>query len=166
MAMSTLSDLLENMVRDIYYAEKKAISAMAKMAKESSSEELKAALEEHRAETEEQVTRLDQVFEMLGKSARGKKCAAVEGLIEEAQEVMDEAEDDATRDAGIIAAAQAVEHYEISRYGTLKRWAQLLGMDEAARLLDQTLQEESTTDERLTKLADAEVNEKALAAAE
>jgi ferritin-like metal-binding protein YciE len=163
MAMSTLSDLLENMVRDIYYAEKKAISAMAKMAKESSSEELKAALEEHRAETEEQVTRLDQVFEMLGKSARGKKCAAVEGLIEEAQEVMDEAEDDATRDAGIIAAAQAVEHYEIARYGTMVAFAKQLELDDVAELLQTTLDEEKAADEKLSALAESQVNEEAAA---
>ena len=156
--METLQDLFEDTLRDIYYAEKAILKALPKMAKKASSESLSAAFEEHREQTEGQIERLEKVFELIGKSARGKKCEAIEGLTKEADEIIKEAESDTVRDAGMLAAAQAVEHYEISRYGTLKAWAEKLGMDEAAGLLDETLQEEKETDEKLTELAESEIN--------
>lgn len=132
------------------------------MAKGAQSEKLSAAFEKHREETEGQIERLEQVFEIIGKRAQGKTCPAIDGIIEEGEEILEEYKDTSALDAGLVAAAQAVEHYEITRYGTLKRWAQLLGMKDAVKLLDQNLQEESKTDESLTKLADAQANDKAL----
>ena len=156
--MQTLNELFEETIRDIYYAEKKILKALPKMAKKASSESLGAAFQAHIEETEGQVERLEQIFELIGKAPRGKTCPAIDGIIEEGQEIMKEAEDDTVRDAGMLAAAQAVEHYEISRYGTLKAWAEKLGMTEAVSLLDATLQEEKATDEKLTALADSEIN--------
>jgi ferritin-like metal-binding protein YciE len=132
------------------------------MAKGANSEELKAAFEKHRDQTEGQVERLEQVFEMFGKRAQGKTCPAIDGIIEEGQEILEEYKDSPALDAGLLAAAQAVEHYEITRYGTLRRWAQMLGMSEAADLLAATLQEESRTDEELTARADKQVNQEAM----
>jgi ferritin-like metal-binding protein YciE len=156
--MKNLRDLFEETLRDIYYAEKAILKALPKMAKKASSEDLSAAFEEHRQQTEGHVERLEQIFKMLDKAARGKKCEAIEGLTKEADEIIKEAETDTVRDAGMLAAAQAVEHYEISRYGTLKAWAEKLGMNDAAQLLDETLQEEKETDEKLTELAESEIN--------
>jgi ferritin-like metal-binding protein YciE len=156
--MKNLHDLFEETLRDIYYAEKAILKALPKMAKKASSEDLSAAFEEHRQQTEGHVERLEQIFKMLDKAARGKKCEAIEGLTKEANEIIKEAETDTVRDAGMLAAAQAVEHYEISRYGTLKAWAEKLGMNDAAQLLDETLQEEKETDEKLTELAESEIN--------
>jgi ferritin-like metal-binding protein YciE len=156
--MKDLHDLFEETLRDIYYAEKAILKALPKMAKKASSEDLSAAFEEHRQQTEGHVERLEQIFKMLDKAARGKKCEAIEGLTKEADEIIKEAETDTVRDAGMLAAAQAVEHYEISRYGTLKAWAEKLGMSDAAQLLDETLQEEKETDEKLTELAESEIN--------
>lgn len=156
--METLQDLFEETLRDIYYAEKAILKALPKMAKKASSEDLVAAFEEHLQQTEGQVARLEKIFKLIGKSARGKKCEAIEGLTKEADEIIKEAKSDTVRDAGMLAAAQAVEHYEISRYGTLKAWAEKLGKDEAAGLLDETLQEEKETDEKLTELAESEIN--------
>jgi ferritin-like metal-binding protein YciE len=156
--MENLHDLFEETLRDIYYAEKAILKALPKMAKKASSEDLTAAFEEHREQTEGHVQRLEEIFKMLDKTARGKKCEAIEGLAKEADEIIKEAETDTVRDAGMLAAAQAVEHYEISRYGTLKAWAEKLGMKEAAQLLDQTLQEEKETDAKLTELAESEIN--------
>src|SRR6185312_12881457 len=156
--MKTLQDLFEATLRDIYYAEKAILKALPKMAKKASSEELAAAFEEHLQQTEGQVDRLEKIFKMIGKAARGKKCEAIEGLAKEADEIIKEAKSDTVRDAGMLAAAQAVEHYEISRYGTLKAWAEKLGMNEAARLLGETLEEEKETDDKLTDLAESEVN--------
>jgi len=135
------------------------------MAKAAQSPDLKAAFEKHEEETEGQVERLQKVFEILGKQARGKVCPAIEGIIEEGEEIMDEFKGSPALDAGLVSAAQAVEHYEITRYGTLKRWAEELGMQDAARLLAQTLAEESKTDEALTGIADAVANQKAKKAA-
>jgi len=135
------------------------------MAKKASSQDLKGAFQEHLQQTEGQVERLERIFTMIGKSARGKKCAAIEGLADEADEVIKEAKTDTVRDAGMLAAAQAVEHYEISRYGTLKAWAEKLGMDDAATLLDETLEEEKATDQKLTALAESEINVEAERAA-
>src|SRR4051795_118802 len=128
------------------------------MAREANSPELKAAFETHRQETEGQVERLEQIFELFDKPARAKTCDAIQGILDEGKEIMDEYKGSEALDAGLLAAAQAVEHYEISRYGTLKQWALQLGMKDAARLLDQTLQEEKRTDVALTSLAEGAVN--------
>lgn len=159
----TLEDLFLETLKDIYYAEKKILVALPKMAKAANSKELKAAFEKHRSETEGQVERLTQVFELLDERPKGKTCPAILGLVEEGDEVMEEFEDSEALDAGLLAGAQAVEHYEISRYGTLIAWAKNLGMDEAASLLDKTLQEEKATDAALTKLAAMAINHKAAA---
>ena len=161
----TLDDLFLDTLKDIYYAERKILKALPKMARGAQSDQLKKAFEKHKDETEGQVERLQQVFEILGKRAQGKTCPAIDGIIEEGEEVLEEYKGTAALDAGLLSAAQAVEHYEITRYGTLRRWAQNLGLNDAVRLLEETLKEESKTDEDLTKLADAAVNEKAMKAA-
>jgi ferritin-like metal-binding protein YciE len=153
-----LNDLFLDTLKDIYFAEKQILRALPKMAKAASSDKLRAAFEKHHGETEGQVERLEQVFELIEKPARGKTCDAIQGILDEGKEIMDEYKGTEALDAGMIAAAQAVEHYEISRYGTLKQWAQQLGMKDAVRLLDETLQEEKKTDESLTSLAEAAVN--------
>jgi ferritin-like metal-binding protein YciE len=153
-----LNDLFLDTLKDIYFAEKHILKALPKMAKAARAEELRAAFEKHHGETEGQVERLEQIFELLDKPARAKTCEAIQGLLDEGKEIMDEYKGCEALDAGLIAAAQAVEHYEISRYGTLKQWALQLGMQDAARLLDQTLQEEKKTDVSLTSLAEAKVN--------
>jgi ferritin-like metal-binding protein YciE len=156
--MEKFSDLFEETLKDIYYAEKAILKALPKMAKKAGSKKLETAFTQHLKETERQVERLDQVFELMGKKARGKKCPAIDGIIEEAEEVMKEAEDVTIRDAAMLAAAQAVEHYEISRYGTLIAWAEKLEMSDAAELLEETLDEEKLTDAKLTELAESEIN--------
>jgi ferritin-like metal-binding protein YciE len=153
-----LNDLFLDTLKDIYFAEKHILKALPKMAKAAQTEELRAAFEKHHGETEGQVERLEQIFELLDKPARAKTCEAIQGLLDEGKEIMDEYKGCEALDAGLIAAAQAVEHYEISRYGTLKQWALQLGMKDAARLLDETLQEEKKTDVSLTTLAEASVN--------
>jgi ferritin-like metal-binding protein YciE len=153
-----LNDLFLDTLKDIYYAEKQILKALPKMAKAASSDKLRAAFEKHYGETEGQVERLEQIFEMLDKPARGKTCDAIQGILDEGKEIMDEYKGSEALDAGMLAAAQAVEHYEISRYGTLKAWAAQLGMNDAANLLDQTLKEEENTDEALTALAKSAVN--------
>ncbi len=165
MAEKTLDTLFHDTLKDIYYAERQILKALPKMKRGAQSPELQEAFESHRAQTETHVERLQQIFEMLGKRAQGKTCQAIEGIIEEGAEILEEYKGNPALDAGLIAAAQAVEHYEIARYGTLKRWAEMLGMDEAAKLLDATLKEEEETDETLTGLADASVNEEAMAEA-
>ena len=157
----TLDDLFLDTLKDIYYAERKILKALPKMARAAQSPDLKAGFEKHRDETEMQVDRLQQVFELMGKPARGKTCPAIDGIIEEGEEIMDEYKNTPSLDAGLISAAQAVEHYEITRYGTLKRWAGELGMADAVKLLDETLQEETMTDKDLTKLADMSANDRA-----
>ncbi|MCJ8518862.1 ferritin-like metal-binding protein YciE [Pseudorhizobium tarimense] len=158
MANKTIDDLFYDTLRDVYYAERKIISGLRKMARGAQDEQLKAAFEKHREETEEQVERLQQVFELIGKRPRGKTCPAIEGILDEAEEIMEEFKGSPALDAGLLAAAQAVEHYEISRYGTLKSWASQLGMDDAAKLLETTLNEEKKTDELLTDLAEQTLN--------
>lgn len=158
----TLEDMFHDTLKDIYYAERKILKALPKMAKGAQAPDLQAAFEKHRLETEQHVERLQEVFEIFGKRAQGKTCPAIDGIIEEGEEVMEEYKGTPALDAGLLAAAQAVEHYEITRYGTLKRWAGVLGMKDAVRLLDATLAEESKTDEALTGIADNVVNEKAL----
>jgi ferritin-like metal-binding protein YciE len=160
----TLQDLFHDTLKDIYFAEKKILSALPKMAKAAQSDDLRAAFEKHERETEKQVERLEQVFDLLGESARGKNCPAIMGIIEEGQEIMKEYKGAPALDAGLLSAAQSVEHYEISRYGTLKTWAGELGLDQAVRLLDATLAEEKATDEALTELAETAVNQRAEAA--
>jgi ferritin-like metal-binding protein YciE len=157
----TLEDLFHDTLKDIYFAEKKILTALPKMAKAAQSDELRAAFEKHHAETEGQVERLEQVFELIGKKAQGKTCDAIVGIVEEGQEVMKEYRGSPALDAGLLAGAQAVEHYEISRYGTLKTWADELGLRDAVRLLDATLQEEKKTDAALTAIAESVVNQEA-----
>jgi ferritin-like metal-binding protein YciE len=157
----TLDDLFFHTLKDIYYAEKKILKSLPKMAKAAESEELKQAFETHRGETEGQIGRIEQVFELLGKRAQGVTCEAINGILEEGESVMEDFGESEALDASILAAAQAVEHYEIVRYGTLKAWAQELGLSDAAKLLDQNLQEEKKTDELLTQLAEARVNKRA-----
>ena len=155
----TLDDLFLDTLKDIYYAERKILKTLPKMQRAAQSDKLKEAFGKHRDETEGQIERLQQVFELLGKPARGKTCDAIEGIVAEGEEIMDEFKGTVALDAGLISSAQAVEHYEITRYGTLKRWAEELGMKEAADLFAKTLAEEEKTDADLTKLADAGVNE-------
>jgi ferritin-like metal-binding protein YciE len=162
----TLDDLFHETLKDIYYAEKKILTALPKMAKAAQSEELQAAFEKHEGETEGQVDRLEKVFELIDQPAKGKTCDAINGMIDESKEIIKEFRGSPALDAGLLAAAQAVEHYEISRYGTLKTWAKELGLDEAASLLEETLQEEKKTDEALTELAESAVNQEAQQAAE
>ncbi|MER8563618.1 ferritin-like domain-containing protein [Mesorhizobium sp. M0578] len=157
-----LEDLFYDGLKDIYYAERKILTALKKMAKGAESEELKAAFEKHRDETEGQIDRLQQVFDAFGKRAQGKTCPAIDGMIEEGQELLEEFGDAPALDAGLVAAAQAVEHYEIARYGTLVTWAGLLGLRDAVPLLEQTLEEEKATDEALTQLGETGVNERAM----
>jgi len=153
-----LNDLFLDTLKDIYYAEKQILKALPKMAKAAQSDKLRAAFEKHHDETEGQIGRLEQVFELIDKPARGKTCEAIQGILDEGKEIMDDYKGTEALDAGLVSAAQAVEHYEIARYGTLKQWAQQLGMKDAVRLLDQTLQEERKTDEALTSLAEGVVN--------
>ena len=161
MKIESLNELLAEELKDIYSAEKQLLRAMPKMAKKATSPELKTALQEHLEVTQRQVERLEQVFESLGKPAKAKTCKAMQGLIEEATEIMEEDADDAVLDAGIIAAAQKVEHYEIASYGTVRTWARLCGEEEAANLLQETLDEEGEADQRLTELAERVVNPEA-----
>ncbi|TAH69249.1 MAG: ferritin-like domain-containing protein [Rhodopseudomonas palustris] len=153
-----LHDLFLDTLKDIYYAEKQILRALPRMAKAAQSDKLRAAFEKHHGETEGQLERLEQVFELLEKPARGKTCDAIIGILDEGKEIMEEYKGAEALDAGMLAAAQAVEHYEISRYGTLKQWATQLGLKDVARLLDQTLQEEKKTDQTLTELAETAVN--------
>lgn len=157
----TLDDLFLDTLKDIYYAEKQILKALPKMAKAAQSPELKAGFEQHMQETEGHVDRLEQVFELIGKPARGKTCDAILGILEEGKSIMDEFKGTVALDAGLVSAAQAVEHYEIARYGTLKTWAGQLGMDEAVSLLDATLKEEVATDKKLSQVAVGEANRKA-----
>jgi ferritin-like metal-binding protein YciE len=156
-----LDDLFLETLKDIYYAEKQILRALPKMAKHAQSPELKQAFDAHKQETEGQIERLQQIFEMLDKPARGKTCDAILGLIEEGKEVMEDFAGSPALDAGIVGCAQAVEHYEIARYGTLKAWAGQLGMKDAVALLDATLQEEMKTDKLLSGLARTPINAKA-----
>jgi ferritin-like metal-binding protein YciE len=165
MAEKTLEDLFHETLKDIYYAERKIFTALGRMARGAQNEKLKEAFTNHKEETQGQIERLQQVFELLGKRARGKTCPAIAGIIDEAQEIMEEFKGSPALDAGLLAAAQAVEHYEITRYGTLKTWAGQLGMNEAADLLGATLAEETRTDELLTQLAETAVNAAAQKAA-
>ena len=157
----TLQDLFLIGLKDIYHAEKALLRSLRKMAKAAESDQLRQAFETHRSETEGQVERLERVFEMVGKRPQGKTCEAMQGILAEGEEVMDDFAESEALDAGLLAAAQAVEHYEIARYGTLRSWAAQLGMNDAVTLFEETLQEEKKTDQLLTELAEAALNQKA-----
>ncbi|TCU30719.1 ferritin-like metal-binding protein YciE [Rhizobium azibense] len=165
MAAKTLNDLFVETLKDIYYAEKQILKALPKMARAAQSEEGKAGFLKHRDETEGQIERLVQVFEIAGKPARGKTCEAIQGIIAEGEEIMEEFKGSPALDAGLISAAQAVEHYEIARYGTLIAWAKQLGLKDAVPLLQASLAEEEATDKKLTQLAQTSANVKATKAA-
>jgi ferritin-like metal-binding protein YciE len=160
----TLDDLFHDTLKDIYFAEKRILATLPKMAKAAQDQDLKAAFEKHRDETEGQVERLNQVFAIIDKKPQGKTCAAIVGITDEGAEIMQEYKESPALDAGLLAAAQAVEHYEISRYGTLRTWAEELGLDNAASLLQETLDEEKATDKILTQIAETAVNQEAEAA--
>jgi ferritin-like metal-binding protein YciE len=162
MTIKTMEDLFVETLKDIYYAEKHILKALPGMVKKAGSRKLKAALETHRKETEGQVDRLDQVFKLFDVAPRGKKCEAIEGILAEVKEHMEDIEDAEVLDAGMIGSAQSVEHYEITRYGTLIAWAKQLGRDDAIRLLEANLEQEKKADRLLTEIASA-VNEKAAA---
>ncbi|MBB3542528.1 MULTISPECIES: ferritin-like domain-containing protein [unclassified Rhizobium] len=159
----TLDDLFYDTLKDIYFAERQILRALPKMARAARSQQLKAGFEKHREQTEGHVERLQQVFEIVGKRAQGKTCEAIQGIIAEGEEIIDEFKGSPAIDAGLISAAQAVEHYEIARYGTLKTWAQTLGKKDVVALLDATLKEEAATDKTLSQLAMTAANQKAAA---
>lgn len=160
----TLDDLFYDTLKDIYYAEKHILKALPKMAKGAQSDKLRKAFERHKNQTEEHVSRLEKVFKTIHKTSKAKKCDAIEGIIKEGEEILKEFKGTSALDAGLISAAQAVEHYEITRYGTLARWAKVLGNNEGRSLLEKTLGEEAQTDEDLTGLADDFANAEAKAA--
>lgn len=162
MSIQNMNDLFVHTLKDIHYAENQILKALPKMSKKASSPELKAAFDAHLAETKGQVERLKDVFKLVGEKPAGETCPAIKGIIEEASELMEEIEDTNTLDAAMIAAAQAVEHYEITRYGTLASWAGELGMNEAAALLEETLAEEKATDLKLTELGESRINAMAI----
>jgi ferritin-like metal-binding protein YciE len=159
-----LDELFHDTLKDIYFAEKKILSTLPKMAKAAQSGELKAAFEKHYTETEGQIERLEKVFAVIEKKPQGKTCAAIVGITDEGAEIMEEYKGSPALDAGLLGAAQAVEHYEISRYGTLIAWAEELGLDDAVSLLEKTLEEEEATDEALTEIAKTAINQQAQAA--
>jgi ferritin-like metal-binding protein YciE len=160
---SKLQKLFEEELKDIYWAEKALVKALPKMIKKASSPELQEALESHLSETEEQVKRVEQVFASIGKDAKTKKCEAMEGLIDEAESIISDSEEGVMRDAGIISGAQKIEHYEIASYGTLRTFAQTLGLHEAVTLLEKSLNEEKNADDKLTEVAEATINLEAAA---
>lgn len=153
-----LQKLLEDQLADLYYVEKQLTKALPRMAKAAQNEELKEAFEEHLNETLEQVGRIEQMFEAIGKPAKAKKCPAIDGILEEGKEIMDEFKGDEALDAGLVAAAQKVEHYEITSYGSMKAWAEQLGLEDITALIDETLEEEKGADEKLTGIAEQVVN--------
>jgi len=159
--IKTMNDLFVHTLRDIYYAEKQIVKALPDMVEKSNDPQLKQGFKTHLHETENHVKRLEQVFQLLGQKAQGVDCPAIDGIIEEANDVAGEVEKKAVLDAALIAAAQAVEHYEMTRYGTLISWAKELGRNDCVSLLQQTLDEEKATDQRLTQMAEAQVNRKA-----
>ncbi|HET8824427.1 MAG TPA: ferritin-like domain-containing protein [Terriglobales bacterium] len=157
MEINSLRELYVEQLRDLYDAENQLIKALPKMAKEASSDELRQGIEEHLEQTRGHAERIEQIFEQLGEKPKGKKCKGMQGLLEEGKETLEEDMEEDTKDAAIIAAAQRVEHYEISGYGTARTYANLLGENEAAELLEETLNEEKETDQKLTQLAE-EIN--------
>ena len=166
MSIVTLEDLFLHTLKDVLYAERKVLKVLPKMERAATDDTLKTAFADHRAETEAQIMRLEEVFEMIGKPARGAKCDAMIGLIEETEGLMAEIDDGETMDAALIASAQAVEHYEIARYGTLIAWAKQLGHADAAALMQTSLDEEYSADRLLSKMAESQLNKAAAAACE
>lgn len=160
-ATMTLHDLFLDELRDIYNAERQITKALPKMIKATSHDELRSALENHLEETEGQIERLDEIFSTLGEKARGKTCDGMAGIIEEGKKVLEQKADDETKDAAVVAAAQRVEHYEIAAYGTLVAWANAMGHDDVASLLEASLEEEKAADEKLTQVAESGLNEQA-----
>jgi len=163
MSVKTLNDLFVETLKDLYYVEKKLVKTLPKMSEKATSPELRQAMEDHLRETETHVQRLEQVFELLGQRASAKTCEALEGLIREADETTSEIDDEQTLDAALISSAQTVEHYEIARYGTLACWAAEIGNTEVAELLEQTLEEEKAADEKLSVIAEDQINQRAAA---
>jgi ferritin-like metal-binding protein YciE len=161
MQLQSINDLTLHFLKDIYYAERQILKALPKMAKAAQSEQLKQAFTHHREQTQGQVDRLGKVFELMGKRAQGTTCEAIIGLIEEGEELVEQSDAGPVRDAGLIACAQAVEHYEIARYGALIAWVKAAGMNDAVKLLEETLAEEKQTDAQLNELATSEVNKQA-----
>ena len=159
--VESLDELLQDELKDLYDAEKQLTKALPKLAKKASNEELRQAFEEHLRQTEQHIERLEQAFEQLDVPAKGKKCEGIRGILQEGESQLREAEDDATRDALMIASAQKVEHYEIAAYGTVRTWANRLGRNEVASLLEETLEEEKETDKKLTQIAESIVNPEA-----
>lgn len=162
MQMQDLQDLYVGELRDLYNAEKQLIRALPKMAKKASDDQLRQAFETHLEETKGHVDRLEQIFEKLGRKAGGKTCKAMQGIVEEGKEMMEEAEEPEVLDAALIAAAQRAEHYEIAGYGTVRTYAKLLGDDQAAKILQKTLDEEGETDKKLSQLAESSINLEAM----
>jgi ferritin-like metal-binding protein YciE len=156
--LQTLDDLYKDMLKDLYSAEKQLVKALPKMAKNAQSSDLQRAFQEHLKQTEGHVERIERIFSDLGSSPRGKKCVGMEGLVEEGSELLQEQVDPDVLDAGLIAAAQKVEHYEIASYGTVRTWAERLGYNQAAQLLQQTLDEEGEANKKLTQLAESHIN--------
>ncbi|MFP5416474.1 MAG: ferritin-like domain-containing protein [Actinomycetes bacterium] len=161
MADKGLDNLFYDTLRDVYYAERHILKTLPKLAETAASEELKAAFLKHHDETEGQIERLEKVFAIIDRKPTSKRCEAIDGILKEGEGVLEDYEGTSAQDAGLISSAQAVEHYEITRYGTLRRWAKMLGLSDAHDLLTQSLEEESRTDELLTKIADAEANARA-----
>ena len=157
----TLDELFHDTLKDIYFAEKKILTALPKMAKAAQNEDLQAAFEKHRGETEGQIARLEQVFAEIEEKPQTKTCDAILGILKEGEEIMKEYKGSPAHDAGLLAAAQAVEHYEMSRYGTLVAWAEELGLEKSVDLLQETLDEEAATDEALSELAEDVINQQA-----
>lgn len=159
--MKNMNDLFLTFLQDIYYAERQILKALPKMAKAAENEDLKQGLMQHREETQHQIERLQHVFEQIGKRARGQTCEALNGIVEEGEEVIEQFEAGPVRDAGILANAQAVEHYEMARYGTMIAWAKVCGLDDAVKLLEETLAEEKKADQLLNQIASRSLNKAA-----
>jgi ferritin-like metal-binding protein YciE len=159
--IKNMDDLFVHTLRDIYYAEKQIVKSLPEMIDKANNAQLKQGFQTHLRESENHVKRLEQVFELIGKKAQGVDCPAIDGIIEEAEDVVGEVQNKSVLDAALIAAAQAVEHYEMTRYGTLIAWAKQLGRNDAATLLNQTLDEEKATDKKLTEMAESQINRKA-----
>lgn len=161
MAIKTMHDLFVHGLKDIYYTEKKLVGELPRMARKATDPDLKRAFEDHAAQTENHLSRLEEVFQIVELQPRGEKCEALEGLLEEAKELLKDVKDPEVLDAGLLAAAQAVEHYEITRYGTLIAWSRELGLADVEPVLNETLEEEKQTDKLLTEIAEADINRKA-----
>jgi ferritin-like metal-binding protein YciE len=161
MPIKTMHDLFVHGLKDIYYTERKLVTELPRMAKKASDPDLKRAFEDHAAQTENHLSRLEEVFQLVELQPRGEKCEALEGLLEETKDLLKDVKDPEVLDAGLLAAAQAVEHYEITRYGTLIAWARQLGLSDAEPVLSETLEEEKETDKLLTEIAEADINRKA-----